>query len=309
MATTYPAFAARRFLPRPIRLRTAPWLEGWRRLHGRVPFVPAPDPGVPEAFGRFAARTLPGDADLLVGWSAATKEAIPVAHARGMSVVIERGSTHILHQAKVLETEYARFGLAATPVPRAIVERELRESEDADAVAVPTRFAADTFLAHGVPRDKVHVNPYGIDPARFPAPRPPSAGRHALRILFVGRVGLRKGIPWLLRAFASLGRHAALELVGPVEKGMETVLAGEPTEGVAMAGPLTREGLARAYARADIFCLPSIEEGLALVLLEAMAAGLPVVATDVSGAAELIRPEREGFVVPAGDARPLHDAL
>ena len=67
VATTYPVFAARRFLPRPIRLRTAPWLEAWRRLHGRLPFVPAPDPGVAEAFGRFAAATLPGDADLLVG--------------------------------------------------------------------------------------------------------------------------------------------------------------------------------------------------------------------------------------------------
>ena len=226
-----------------------------------------------------------------------------------MRVVIERGSTHILHQSQVLEAEYGRFGLEAVPVPRAIIERELEEYEDADAVAVPTRFAADTFLAHGVSPGKVHVNPYGIDPARFPAPRPPSDGSRAPRILFVGRVGLRKGVPGLLRAFASLGRHAALELVGPLEKGMETVLAGEPTDGVAMAGPLAGDGLARAYARADIFCLPSVEDGLALVLLEAMAAGLPVVATDVSGAAELIRPEREGFLVPAGDSRALHDAL
>ena len=309
VATTYPVFAARRFLPRPIRLRTAPWLEAWRRLHGRVPFVPAPDPGVAEAFGRFAARTLPGDADLLAGWSGATREAIPVAHARGMRVVIERGSTHILHQARVLEAEYGRFGLVAVPVPRAIIERELEEYEDADAVAVPTRFAADTFVAHGIPRGKVHVNPYGIDPARFPARRPSSDGRRVPRILFVGRVGLRKGIPWLLRAFASLGRHAALELVGPVEKGMETVLAGEPTDGVAMAGPLAGEGLARAYAGADIFCLPSIEDGFGLVLLEAMAAGLPVVATDVTGGIELVRPEREGFLVPPGDSRALHDAL
>jgi len=309
VATTYPAIVARRFLPRPVRLRTAPWLEVWRRLHGRVPLGPAPDAGIAEAFGRFAARTLPGDAGLLVGWSSATCEAIPAARARGMRVVIERGSTHILHQAAVLEAEYARFGLSAVPTPPAIVERELREYDEADAIAVPTRFAAGTFHAHGISPGKVHVNPYGIDLARFPARRRREDGTAKPRILFVGRVGLRKGIPWLLRAFAPLCRHAVLHLVGPLERGMEGVLAREPMNGVVVAGALAGDRLKRAYGGADIFCLPSVEDGLALVLLEAMAAGLPVVATDVSGAAELIRPQREGFLVPAGDARPLHDAL
>ena len=67
LATTYPRFALRRFLPPGVHIRSAARFEIWRRLASRFSFVPRADPGVSIGFGRFAARTLPEDADLLVG--------------------------------------------------------------------------------------------------------------------------------------------------------------------------------------------------------------------------------------------------
>ena len=159
LATTYPRFAARRFLPPGLRIRSAARLEIWRRLASRFPFVPRADPGVSIAFGKFAARTLPKDANLLVGWSSAIKEAIKPAQALGMKVCVERGSTHILHQERVLRDASARSGLAPPRTPAEIIDRELWEYDNADAIAVPTHYAASTFIADGIPAEKLIVNP------------------------------------------------------------------------------------------------------------------------------------------------------
>lgn len=307
VATTYPALVARRFLASPIRLRTAPWLEAWRRLHGRVPLVPPSDPGVAKAFGRFAARTLPHDANVLVGWSGATLEAIAPAHARGMRVILERGSTHIRHQTRVLTDEYRRYGINLNPTPEEIIERELAEYEAADAIMTPSRFAAETFIAEGIGRNKLLINPFGVDAATYLSAPRPAAERPT--ILFVGRIGPRKGVATLLRAFAPLAKRARLMIVGPVEPGFESILKTAPLDGVVLPGPKPSATMAKIYADADIFCLPSIEEGLALVILQAMAAGLPVVTTEESGGLEAVRPNTDGLIVAAGDETALSAAL
>ncbi len=193
LTTTYPAFAARRFVPAPASLRTTPALELWRWAHGWAALVPDPDPGLAKAFARFAARTLPDAADVLVGWSAGVLEAIAPARERGMAVIVERGSTHISHQAETLAEEYRVFRLAPPAPSPETIERELAEYQAADAIVTPSRFAAETFAARGITPSKIHVNPLGVDASRFRAVERPVRDRPT--ILFVGRVGLRKGVP------------------------------------------------------------------------------------------------------------------
>ncbi|MEO5374890.1 MAG: glycosyltransferase family 4 protein [Alphaproteobacteria bacterium] len=308
LVTTYPDFATRRFVPKDAPVTSAAWLEAWRRLHARLKLPGSTDVFVAKAFGRFTARHLPVGADLLVGWSAASLEAITAAHARGMKVVIERGSSHIVHQTEVLDREHERFDLPWRRTDQRLIERELAEYERADAIAVPTSYAAETFKRRGIPAERLIVNPYGVDLALF-RPSPPRPPDTPVRILFVGRVGVRKGVPWLLRAFALLDARAELHLVGPVEPGMDKVLALEPMERVVVRGPLPGAQLPQEYAAADIFCLPSLEEGLPLVVLQAMASGLAVVATPETGAGDVIRDGIEGRLVPSGDPRALAAAL
>lgn len=307
VATTYPGFVARRFLPPGLRIRSAARLEIWRRLASRFPFVPRSDPAVSIAFGKFAARTLPKDANLLIGWSSAIKEAIEPAQARGMRVCVERGSTHILHQDRVLRTASARTGLGPPDTPTEIIDRELWEYDNADAIAVPTRYAASTFIAEGVPAEKLIVNPYGVDPDAFEPPSAPTDGPR--RILFAGSVGVRKGVPDLLQAFDKMPAGTELHLAGPLEPGMPELIAGHHRPGLIVHGPLAFARLRELYRLSNVFCLPSIEEGFAQVLLQAMASGLPVVTTDVAGGAELVTIGENGLIVPVGNPDALAAAL
>jgi len=307
LATTYPKLIARRFLPSGVSLRTAPRLEARRRLRDSLSFGAVTDTQIARAFGAFAAKTLPLDADIFVGWSGASLEAARLAKDRGIKVVIERGSTHIAHQTHVLTEEYAHFKLRHTPTELGVIERELEEYALADAIAVPSTVARESFISNGVPEKRLMVIPYGVDLNLFSeAIRAP---QERLRVLFVGAVGVRKGIPWLLRAFASLAHLADLHLIGPVEDGMDEIFATEPMTSVVVRGPVRGDRLPAEYAKADVFCLPSIEEGMGLVVLQAMASGLPVVISDQTGAKDVVSPGVDGLIVPARDVSALSEAL
>jgi len=307
LATTYPAFAARRFLPPGTPIVAAPWLEAVRRAHAWTHMGTSPDFMIARAFGRFSARHLP-DADALVTWSGASVEAIAEAKRRGMKVVLERGSTHIVRQGEILRDGFGRWGLSWPETDPRLVERELAEYDAADLIATGSTFARESFLARGFAPDRIAVNPYGVDLARF-HPAPPSAARREKRVLFVGEVGVRKGVPWLLEAFARLPSDWALHLVGPLAPGFRDVLARLPRERVVARGVLSREALTEAYRAADIFCLPSIEEGFGMVILQAMASGLPVIASHATGGPDAGGDGRELLIVPPGDSSALGDAL
>lgn len=307
--TTYPAGIARRFLPTDIDLRTCPLLEGIRRLHQGLRLPGRSDAIIAGRFARWLAGRLPGTGDLLVGWSSATLEAIAPAKARGMKVVLERGSTHIGHQQDLLRDAFTEWGERYAGAQPEIVERELAEYERADAIAVPTGIAAESFIARGTDPARLIVNPYGVSLADF---APPPCGRAVNarpRILFAGRLGIRKGLPWLLEAFVPLAGEAELRLAGAQEPETAALLARLPIQGVTCLGALSRPELVAEMQAADLFCLPSLEEGLPLALLQAMATGLPAIATRETGAETVFAGRDVGRIVPARDRAALTVAL
>ena len=308
LLTTYPAFAARRFVDPGVPLVTAPWLEARRRIYDALAIGRKPDTMIARAFARFAKRSLRPNVDILVGWSSATLEAMPAAKELGMKVVIERGSTHIAHQTATLAEEYGFFGVPFDATEPEMIEREEAEYAAADAICVPSDFAAGTFIRHGIHKDRLIVNPLGVDVDRFTAPAERPAGRIP-RILFVGAVGLRKGVPRLLQAFSRIKERAELRIIGPVEPGMGQLLSRLPLQGVVLRGPVQGGALPAEYEAADIFCLPSIEEGFGMVIPQAMASGLPIVTTKVCGAADLVRNGETGLVIPPSDESALLEAL
>ena len=308
LATTYPALLARRFLPPGTPIVTAPWLEIVRRLHGWLGIGPSPDLTIARAFGRFSARILP-EVDVLVTWSGASVEAIAEAKRRNTRVVLERGSTHIVHQSEILREGFARWGLIWKETDQRLVERELHEYAAADLIVTGSLYARDSFLARGLAPDRIAVNPYGVDLTRF-HPAPPSVvQRKEKRILFVGEVGIRKGVPWLLEAFAQLPADWSLHLVGPLAPGFRDLLMRMPNARVVLRGILSRNSLEAEYREADIFCLPSIEEGFGMVILQAMASGLPVVASQATGGPDVGENGRDILIVPPADSVALAEAL
>jgi len=187
------------------------------------------------------------------------------------------------------------------------------------AVIATSQPYVDASIALQPWRDKLHVIPLGIAPIESdPAPgRPlsmlwPASG---LRILAVGRLSYYKGFDVLLRALADVP-HAQLLLIGSgeCEAALRALVAQLGIESrVRFAGHIDDATLVRAYAEADVFCLPSIEraEAFGLVLLEAMRAALPTLASDISGSGVgyVVRDRQTGMLVPPGDAGALAGAL
>jgi phosphatidylinositol alpha-mannosyltransferase len=154
-------------------------------------------------------------------------------------------------------------------------------------------------FAAGVLPGEYRLIPNAIHVDAYEARRNGGGGR----ILFVGRPEPRKGLPVLLRAFERLPDGATLDLVGV---GPEEVV---PRRGVRAHGRISDAERARLLAEADVLCAPSLGgESFGLVLVEGMAAGLPVVATRIAGYAAVL-PETAGRLVPPGDEAALAQAL
>jgi glycosyltransferase involved in cell wall biosynthesis len=127
-------------------------------------------------------------------------------------------------------------------------------------------------------------------------------------VLFVGGCSLRKGIPYLVEAFRRIETPGTLRLVGRTNEALFRRIGGLPAN-VEAVGQRSGADLAAEYAAADVFALPSVEDGWGLVTNEAMSAGLPVVVSDHAGSAEIVREGVNGFVVPARDVNALAQRL
>ena len=242
--------------------------------------------------------------DALIAISGAGLTTGPLVQSRGGKFICDRGSTHQRFQFEVMAEEHRRWRVPYTAPPDHIVRREEAIYALADAITVPSNVARRSFLAMGVPAEKVHVIPYGVRLDRFVPTEPPPTD--SFEVLFAGQISLRKGIPYLLEAFARL-RHPRkhLTLAGSVQNDLRPLLATLPTENVTFTGSISQPELARLMSRSHVLVLPSVEEGLALVQGQAMACGCPVVATAATGAEDLFTDGVEGFIIPDRDTGAL----
>jgi len=282
--------------------RTRPWWTLLTYARGLLP-PPVTDTWWAQQnlddFGPWLARTLdPCSIDILDALAGTGLEAGRLLHRHGRPWVCGRASTHILTQKALLEEEHRRWGAAPPDFSRGIA-RCLAEYDECDAIIVPSHFVKRSFIAQGVPADKVSVCPYGVDLSIF-SPQPKRDER--FRVLFVGTHSLRKGIGDLFDAVRPLvGRgQCELWLVGNPAPDARRVLHRNADIFIEK-GPQPRTSLAWYYSQGSILVLPSLEEGLAFVLPQAMACGLPVIASTNTGAEDLIEDGVEGFIVPIRD--------
>ncbi|TNJ42073.1 glycosyltransferase family 4 protein [Phaeobacter sp. B1627] len=160
---------------------------------------------------------------------------------------------------------------------------------------------------------RIKVVHCAIEPNRFPAPHALPEG--ALEVVAIGRFVEQKGQMVLLLALAEAVRtapdlHLTLVGDGAMRADLEAAVAAHDlARNVTFTGWLPEAGVLDVLARAHALVMPSFAEGLPMVIMEAMAAGRPVLATYVAGTPELVVPEETGWLVPAGDVQSLADAL
>ncbi|MBI4267331.1 MAG: glycosyltransferase family 4 protein [Chloroflexi bacterium] len=173
------------------------------------------------------------------------------------------------------------------------------------------------FASKHVPGEYTII-PNGVDLDRF-SPGVPPIERFCdgkKNVLFVGRLERRKGLIYLLRAYYQMKRElpdSRLIIVGPgtrLRRIYEKWIRESRLEDVVFVGGVSYEDLPRYYQTADVFCAPALgRESFGIVLLEAMAMGKPIVATNIKGYASVVASGEEGLLVPPKDSRALSQAL
>lgn len=191
---------------------------------------------------------------------------------------------------------------------------QLREkTARADFVVCISHFARSQAMYFSDPAhwDRLRIVHCGVDPDRYDRPAP--APHDGLNLVFVGRLTPIKGLLVLMAAFAAARAQMpdlTLTLVGDgADRAHLERLAAPMGDAVRFAGFLSQEGVAETVAAADALVLPSFAEGLPVVLMEALAAGKPVIATQVAGVGELVENGVSGLLVPASDEQALCRAI
>ena len=303
------------------RIRTFPLREIVNRIAARtgLPYVArhehgwASMDGVSRALDASVARLIRRGklrADAVYAYEYAAMRSFEAAAAAGMRRFYElpigywRAGLRILGEESERNPEWAPTLelLKDSAGKQAWKDRELVLAEH---VIVPSDFVAETLREHPGFSATVDVVPYGA-----PVPRP-SVVRdrpEKLRLLFVGHLSQRKGISYLFAAMRALEGVATLTLVGPRVGGDCPALSTELARH-RWLGTVPHRRVLEIMAEHDVFVFPSLFEGLAQVLLEAMAQGLPAITTRNSGGAMVVEEGENGFLVPIRDPQAIAERV
>jgi alpha-maltose-1-phosphate synthase len=213
-------------------------------------------------------------------------------------------SRHIQNEEAELFPELSAT-MMAVQEPEWKIERKNREVELADHIFVASSFTERSLLDIGVPSSKITVIPYGA-PIEYFQPYPKQD--QLFRVMFAGQVGTRKGVHYLLQAWQELSLpESELLLVGVNQ--LPTDWLVKYCDRVRLTGSVPHSSLNTYYSSANVFVFPSLVEGFGLVLLEAMACGLPIITTPNTGGPDIIVDGIEGFIIPIRDVEALKEKI
>lgn len=299
---------ARRSFPASVRpfVRTAPAREMARLLVGQ----PGIDTVLRGLDKKVAARLRHVEnCDLVYAYEDGALETFRAAHDLGIRPVYDlpigywRIAQQIYEEEREREPEWAATLTGIRDSPEKLARKE-EEAKLADRIVVASSFTRQTLAAAGF-HAKVEVIPYGAPPV---TQNEIVAGAGNLRVLFVGALGQRKGLSYLLHAMDLLGSGFELTLLGRKTISHCRVLEAAVARHRWIPS-LPHHEVLRLMQQHDVLVLPSLFEGFGLVILEAMAQGLPVITTPHTAGPDLITEGVDGFIVPIRSAEAIAEKL
>lgn len=257
---------------------------------------------------KHVAKKLREEEDVLLGMSGCSLESGKRIKQLGGKYICDRGCSHIRYQTDILTEEYKKWGFRFWETDERSVLRDEAEYEVADRIAVPSEFARQSFIDLGVPESKLIKLPYGTNLSRFSKVGDPDPNKFV--VLWVGGVSIRKGFMYALEAFKKI-KHPNKEfiVIGVLSEEIEVLMRNEDLSKVKLLGKVQNTLLPKYYSEANVFILPSIEDGFGLVMGEALACGCPVIGSMNTGARDLYEHGKEGFIIPIRDSKALADAM
>ncbi len=245
-------------------------------------------------------------ADVVIGFATGALHTGQAAHKRGAQFALDRACPFVDFQQNLVRDEAAKTGAVFQPEPAWFRDRQLAEYETADTILVPSRYTARSFPAHL--QSKLLLAPL-LGRAQ---------AKGAIRLerntpFTVGVLGgqpLRKGYLYLLQAWRKLNLPNArllLRTSGDFSAYPKLAELLRETPNVELIDYVPN--IAEFYQRCDLFVLPSMDDGFGMALFEAMANGVPSIATRNCGASELLTDGVDGLVIDAGSTDQLAEAI
>lgn len=256
--------------------------------------------------------------DVFWGFQGSCYESLAAAKQTGKLAVCELATAHVKSAQQILGEEARLHPEWADSIdnlvfPAPYEKRLAEEPHRADQVIAASSFTRQTLLADGVTDNKIIVLPLGaaIDHVPYISPentKGTDITQRPLRLLYAGTVTQRKGMKYLLEAMQLLPKNTAeLHIVGGIQGSGEAF--AKQKNWYSYRPAVSQMEMFGLYHEFDALVLPTIFEGFGLVIVEAMAAGLPVITTPHSIGPELIENDKNGYIVPIRDANALAKAI
>lgn len=261
-------------------------------------------------FDRWAAgKLVPGD-DVFSSYGYAN-ESFRRAKASGGRTFLDGGNSHPENFWSLMTEEYSRWGYKKPPMPKSHYERSRRMMEDVDYVFAPSDFVARSFTSRGFSDDQVLKIFYPVNLSIFKPMEEDRPKDRPLTIVNTGALSFRKGTPYLLEAFRMIRKQipdARFLLTNSISEQAKPFFDKYNDLPIEWSHYLSAPQLAERLRNADLFILPSLEEGLVRTAIQAMACGLPCILTPNTGSSEYVEENVNGSVVPIRDPAAIADA-
>jgi Glycosyltransferase len=235
--------------------------------------------------------------------------AIEIAKKRGLKVVVDQSAAHPKFMQKQLEDDFVRNNAVLTMTMGSVFwQAVVDDCTKADCLLVNSEFVKQTFVDCGFDIERIKVVYLGVRDDFFGL-KSDYKVKKTLKILFTGNFGLAKGVEYLLRALKILEKREILfemTIVGSFEQSVD-IIEKYNVKNINFVGHIPQDELKKYLSESDIYLFPSLTEGCASSGMEAMAAGLPVIATYESGLP--IENHIDGLIISSKDEESIVEAV
>lgn len=234
------------------------------------------------------------------------------ARKQGGKTFLDGGNSHPENFWTIISEEHKRWDYHPPPFAEHHYRRSLETLKHTDYVLSPSSYVTQSFLARGFKQDQILKNVYPANLSLFKPDDKPRPKNRPLTLINTGSLSLRKGTPYLLEAFRLIQKkfpNARLLLTRVIQEDVENVLSRYSDLPIEWAPGLPHAELAERLRSADIFVLPSLEDGWARTATEAMACGLPAILSVNTGASDSVQPGISGEIVPIRDPQAIAGAV
>lgn len=248
-----------------------------------------------ELFDLYNSYTIDTSADIYIIWSSYAEHTIKKIKSSNKNaiIILERGSSHIELQEEILSNNTGK-----AVINKKIIQKEMNEYSLADYISIPSLFVRQSFIDKGIDEHKLFLNNYGVDLKQFPF-NFKSTDQQDFVVGYVGTLSAQKNVSGLIEAISILnnkGLAIKLLLVGPID---HTSFNEQELnrEFIRYVGYINQTELGNYYKKMDVFVLNSIQDGFGMVLSQALASGVPVIATNATGALDIIVNDYNGYII------------